>query len=363
MAFGAPGAGDRVVAAVRSLPDPEVGGAAVAHLALADELDLLVHPARRHAHRQARGAVARQRGDGVDAGAFGDEGAVLLDLGGGAGRENPVRRLAGDEEADGQVLDGVPVAVHARSFEPDDVAGARLVGRSGQFQAVRGVRGNRDLDLGGGVLGGRGEGGPAGRQQVQAAEPVGRGHARVGAGVADLDVVADDVRDVDDPGAKRQVGAGVEGAGEVDDLDALDRRVRDRHVDLDAQQGFRPPRFVFGFLGHQGDDGDLSGTVRLDLAGRVDPEPPAVAREEDDVDVLDRVAVLVHHGGGQRRLVADFEGQFGRLDLELRAGRDRRFVVLRLALGRGIAFPGRLGLLGGFRVRLRLGGGFLSACR
>ena len=46
VALGAPGAGDRVVPGVRTLPDPEVGGTAVAHLALAHELDLLVHAAR-----------------------------------------------------------------------------------------------------------------------------------------------------------------------------------------------------------------------------------------------------------------------------------------------------------------------------
>ena len=351
VALGAPGARDRVVVAVGAFPDPEIGCAAVADLALADELDLLVHLARRDPDRQAGGVIARESGHRVDARPFGHEGAVLLDLGRGAGRQNPRRRCAREQEADGQVLDRVAVPVEADRLEPDHVARARAVGGCGHFQPFGGIPDDGDLDLVGGVLGGRRKSRPPGRHQAQASETVGRRDAGVGTRVADFDVIAFDCGDVDDAGLKGQVRTGVEGAGQVDDLDALDRRVRDRHLDFDPEQGFRPAGFVFGLLRHQGDDGDRPWTVRFNLAGRVDPEPPAVAGVEDDIDAFDRLAVLVHDGRGQVRLVADLQGQLGGRHLEFGAGRHRRLFLVP-----GAVLLGVVGLFDGLCVRLLIDG-------
>ena len=318
VAVGAVGAGDRVVAAVNALPDPEIRGAPVADGSLPDHFHVLADVPRHHRHRRAGGGREAVGDHRVGAGALRHEGAVLVHLPDGARSHDPVGGDSERRELHRVVGHRVPRSVHRRRGEEHHVTGPHgVLGRPAQRDGRRRVGEHLDRGVARCFLGGDGDAGHARAHQGEHPEGVHARHRRVGAAPAHFHVVADRPRDVGDQGAEADLGPRVEVAREVHDLDGGHRGIGDGHRDLDPHRGLGPPGGVLGILRHHGDQGVLAGAVGLDDARRVHAHRAPAAREEHH-RAVHRVALGVPDLGLERQRVPDLELDLGRRDDELR---------------------------------------------
>ena len=316
MPVGAPRAGDGVVPAVGSLPDPEVRRAAVEHPAAADDLHVARHVARLDGDRP-RGRVGARRGDHrVGAGALGDEAAVRRDLGRGAGRDDGRRGLAADRVAHRHAGHLAPSCIGGDRREAQHVAGAGTLGARLQFQ-----RHDRILDdfhgqsVALGVDRGR-HGGRTRCAQGQETEPIDGRHGSVAAGECNRHVVPARPGGVGHDDVETRLRPGVEGAGDLGEGNLRDGRQRHRHGHLDPRTGVRTPAPVAGIHRHQNDQRVLAGTIGFDAtrAGHAHAAPRA--RVVDDGRIVHNVAGAVPHGSGQLGRLANLERQRAGLDLD-----------------------------------------------
>ena len=326
VAVGAPGAGHRVVAAVRPFPDPEVGGMPVAHRRLPQYLDILADLARDDAQGRRRRPGESVRDHRVGAGALGHERAVGADLPDRAGRDDPVGRRSQGGELDRVVGHRVAAGVLRLGGEEHHIAGPhRVVGLgAGQRDRPHRVRGHHDLGVARRLLRRDGERGAPFAGEHQDAQRIHRRHRIVGGAEPDLHIVPFRPGNVFDLRPQRDLGAGVEIRRQVRHRHGGHRRVRNRHRDLHPHRRFGAAVEVLRILRHHGDQRVFARPVGLDDPRRVHAHRTAAAGEEDD-GAIHRVAVRVPHLGLERERVSHFEFHFG--------GSDDEFRRLRAGLG------------------------------
>ena len=209
-----------------------------------------------------------------------------------------------------------PPRVPGGGREPHDVARRR--GRGARPQIERGHGAGLDLDdeTVADVPGRRGDLHRPGCVQGQEPEAVDLRHAGVGRRERHRDVRPHRADGVDHLDRDTRSRADVVLGRRVGEREPRHRRGRHRHRHLDLHSRVGAPVAAARIGGHEGHEGELAGPVRLDLTAARHPDAAPRAGEIDDRRVLHHRAVRVPDGGGQRRRLADREGQAIRSDLE-----------------------------------------------
>ncbi len=124
VAVGAVRSGHRVVAPVRTLPDPEVRGGPIGDATLSDDLDLLPDVAGLDGDRDRCGVAAGRRHDRVLTRQVRDEAPIFGDQARARIAEAVVHVAALEGVLDGQLFNGVALRVARGGAEVNHVAGS-----------------------------------------------------------------------------------------------------------------------------------------------------------------------------------------------------------------------------------------------
>ena len=327
VSFGVPGAVDRVVAPVRALPDPKIGGYAVGDPGVAEELHFAADSPRHGAHRAPGDPVAAHGDHRVEARLLGHEPAVGGDLRGSAGAERlrPVGVGPGFEgEPDRRAGQGCAVGVPRLRPEPQHIAGADFGLLRGFEDEPRGrvlPDANRLRDAQPAARGGDDD--LAGGEEGHDAEFVHFCDRRIAHRVLGLDRRPEVARAVPTGDGQRSRRPGPGLRRRVVEEEFRDRRRGNgdghRRANPRIAAAVGVPGAVERSVGQERGGAVLTGAVRRDEAGRRHRERQPVPGEEHHPRFGDFLPVGPEHRGGELARLADFERQLRRLHHE--AGR------------------------------------------
>ena len=262
----APRPGHGVVAPVGGFPDPQVRRVAVEHAPASDHFDLPANIAAAHLHRPAGGVRTGGRDHDIRAGTLGHEPAVGRHQRGRARGDDGRGRLPGHGELHGNASQGQAARILGDRGEDDDVARANRLRAGLQRQRRDRARLHLDYHCVGGVLGAHRQLHRARPRQGEEAVAVDARDRRVGARMLDGYVVAHHAARIDHLDGQPRMGADVELRRNRGESDAFDGRLRHGHRDLGPRDRVGPPTGVAGVRRNERHEGELAGTVGLDVA-------------------------------------------------------------------------------------------------